>query len=119
MLKPAKPASLYAGAARRVLARLHAELGTTIDPEALYGYEAMRLVLDAIDAAGRHANRRALRRRRRAARARPGRALLGTYSTTGTGDVSSEGLAGYLRGRYVGEREGGAAAPPVEADVPR
>src|SRR4051812_8065175 len=52
-VKPALPARVYGPEAQRVLARLVRQRGAPVAPEALYGYEAMRVVLDALDAAGR------------------------------------------------------------------
>ncbi|GAC1524409.1 MAG: branched-chain amino acid ABC transporter substrate-binding protein [Thermoleophilaceae bacterium] len=99
-VKPALPARSYGAAARRLLARLTAQLGTSIDPEALYGYEAMRVVLDAINRAGRRSNRRdAVVSRALEPRAR--RSPIGGYSVIPGGDVSTTRLGEY---RHSGGR---------------
>jgi branched-chain amino acid transport system substrate-binding protein len=59
VVKAAAPASRYGRMARGVLRRLRAQLGTPVGAEALYGYDAMRLVLAAIDSAAAGAGDRA------------------------------------------------------------
>jgi branched-chain amino acid transport system substrate-binding protein len=55
-------------------------------PEAVYGYEAMRVVLDAVRAGGR--DREQVTRAALAMRER--HSALGTYSLRGTGDTGDE-----------------------------
>jgi branched-chain amino acid transport system substrate-binding protein len=55
---PALSASSYPASAQRVLADYRRRFGTQAGAWALYGYETMRLVLDAIAAAGSHATNR-------------------------------------------------------------
>jgi len=50
--------SSYPAAAQRVLADYHRSFNAPADPWALYGYEAMKLVLDAVAASGPHATDR-------------------------------------------------------------
>jgi ABC-type branched-subunit amino acid transport system substrate-binding protein len=74
---------------------------------ALYGYEAMRVVLDAIAAAGADAgDRAAVVRAALAPRER--RSVIGSYQVLATGDISPARFAGYRRSalqlRYLGER---------------
>jgi len=55
---PVLPASLYPPPAARVLADYRRHFAGEAGPYALYGYEAMSVVLDAIRAAGQHGNDR-------------------------------------------------------------
>jgi branched-chain amino acid transport system substrate-binding protein len=106
-LDPAFPPHTYDRAGRRVLDRLGTQLGMPVPSEALYGYESMRLALDAMNAAGERSNDRdavaaaALESRTR-------RSVIGTYSIARTGDVSPARFAAYrlFRGRveYQGSR---------------
>ncbi|MEA2480854.1 MAG: branched-chain amino acid transport system substrate-binding protein [Thermoleophilaceae bacterium] len=100
LVEPARPASQYPAAARRLLARLGGQLGmkaAEVPTEALYGYASMRLVLDAIDRAGSQGGDRpavvaaALKGDR-------GRGPLGSLGLTPTGDVADQRLAVYQRG---------------------
>ena len=102
VLKPAAPASRYGRRARQVLRRLAAQRGASVSPEALYGYDAMRLVLDALDAAAPHAGDRAAVVRE-ALRPRPRRSLVGREPVAATGDTAAPRFAGYRRtdGRLV------------------
>jgi branched-chain amino acid transport system substrate-binding protein len=99
-----RPASELPVEGRRVLARLRETDGADVArPEALYGYEAMRLVLDAIRVAGADRARvidEALRIRER--RHSP----LGAYRVRATGEVETSSFALYaLRdGRFTFER---------------
>jgi branched-chain amino acid transport system substrate-binding protein len=112
---PAAPASVSAvgsllpegelpARGRRILARLRETQGPDVArPEALYGYEAMRLVLDAIRAAGPDRARvidEALRIRERSG------SPLGPYRVRATGEVETSSFALYaLRdGRFTFER---------------
>jgi hypothetical protein len=75
---------------RRLLARIRAaERPALARPEAVYGYEALRLVLDAIRVAG--ADRRRVMRRALSIRTR--RSPLGDYRIRATGDVDTHELA--------------------------
>jgi branched-chain amino acid transport system substrate-binding protein len=71
-------------------------------PEAVYGYESMRLILDAVEAGGRDRGRVAAA----ALDMRDRRSALGPYRLRGTGDVESRRFALYaLRdGRFHFER---------------
>jgi branched-chain amino acid transport system substrate-binding protein len=102
-LGPIPPAGELPGEGRRVLARLREMKGAAVArPEAVYGYEAMRLVLDAIRVAGADRARvvdEALRIRER-------RSPLGPYRLRATGEVETTRFALYaLRdGRFEFER---------------
>jgi branched-chain amino acid transport system substrate-binding protein len=103
-LGPIPPKSELPVEGRRLLARLRETEGAEVArPEALYGYEAMRLVLDAIRVAGPDRARvieEALRIRER--RHTP----LGPYRVRATGEVETSSFAMYaLRdGRFTFER---------------
>jgi branched-chain amino acid transport system substrate-binding protein len=103
-LGPIPPESELPREGRRLLARLRETEGDAVArPEALYGYEAMRLVLDAIRVAGADRARvieEALRIRER--RHSP----LGPYRVRATGEVETTSFALYaLRdGRFAFER---------------
>jgi branched-chain amino acid transport system substrate-binding protein len=103
-LGPIPPASELPEEGRRLLARLRETEGAAVArPEALYGYEAMRLVLDAIRMAGADRARvihEALRIRER--RDSP----LGPYRVRATGEVETTRFALHaLRdGRFAFER---------------
>jgi branched-chain amino acid transport system substrate-binding protein len=100
---PIEPASELPPSARRLLRRLRKLEGRYVArPEAVYGYESMRLVLDAIAAAGPDRSRviaAALAIRTR-------RSKLGAYEVRATGDVSVERFAlyGLRNGRFEFER---------------
>jgi branched-chain amino acid transport system substrate-binding protein len=89
---------------RRLLDRLRETEGADVArPEALYGYEAMRLVLDAIRAAGPDRARvidEALRIRERR------RGPLGPYRVRATGEVETSSFTLYVLrdGRFAFER---------------
>jgi branched-chain amino acid transport system substrate-binding protein len=55
VVTPMLPPQRYPPAGRRILRRLAKEQGTTPPVEALYGYESMRVVLEALRAAGKDA----------------------------------------------------------------
>ena len=96
------PASRMPLDGRRVVRTIARRDGAALArPEALYGYEAMQLVLDALRDAG--ADRRAVMRA--ALRIRTRDSVIGSYDVRGTGDVSSDAFAAYwLRGgRFVFE----------------
>jgi len=96
VVKPAGPASAYGGRGRAVLRRLRLQSGSAVAPEALYGYDAMQLVLDAIRAAAGHAGDRAAVTRA-ALRPRTRRSVLGDYRVAAGGDAALPRLAGYRR----------------------
>ncbi len=83
VLGPTVPLSQLPPRARRLSTRLAAGAPEAARPEALYGYEAMRVVLDAIRAGGRDRDRV----RRAGTRIRERRSPLGRYRLRGTGDV--------------------------------
>ena len=83
------PAEAQPPAGRRLLRSLERELGTSVAPEALYGYEAMRLVLAAIGRAG--PDRAAVVRAALAPRER--QTVLGPLSLGRNGEVRSRRLA--------------------------
>ena len=95
-MKPAGPASAYGGRGRAVLRRLRLQSGSAVAPEALYGYDAMQLVLDAIRAAAGHAGDRPAVTRA-ALRPRTRRSVLGDYRVAAGGDAALPRLAGYRR----------------------
>jgi ABC-type branched-subunit amino acid transport system substrate-binding protein len=83
-LQPVRPESAYPREARRLLRRLDGA-----PPEALYGYESIRVVLDAVERVG--ADRRAVARS--VLTPGPRRSPLGRYRVLRGGDVSEERLA--------------------------
>lgn len=93
------PAAGQPARARRLLARLESGQSVPERPEAIYGYEAMRLVLDAIDSGG--PDRRRVVRAALSSRSRS--SVSGRYEVLRTGDVSGRPLA-------VVELRGGRAA---------
>jgi len=102
------PAAAYRPAARRVLRRLEARSGAPVSAGALYGYEAMRIALDAIDSARPTGDRKAIVRAALGSR-RDG--VLGTYSISAGGDVAGATFASYEsvagRVRFLGLRSAG------------
>jgi branched-chain amino acid transport system substrate-binding protein len=102
-LTPVPPAAALPARGRRLLRRLRAAEGAAAArPEALYGYEAMRLVLDAIRVGG--PDRRRVIDAALAVRIR--RSPLRGYGVRATGDVDSERFAVYAlgAGRFEFER---------------
>ena len=96
------PASRMPRDGRRVLRAIARSDGPArARPEALYGYEAMRLVLDAVRTGG--PDRRATTRAGLAIRTRD--SVLGRYEVRGTGDVDTDAFAAYLLrdGRFAFE----------------
>ena len=93
VVKPALPVAQYGSRARRVIERIGRSSHTRAGPEALYGYEAMALVLGAIRTAGHGAARAAVVRAAMAAGAR--NSVIGRYGTDGRGDVSTTRFGGY------------------------
>jgi branched-chain amino acid transport system substrate-binding protein len=112
VVKPALPTGEYGPRARRVIDAIDRASRVRAGPEALYGYEAMRVVLDAIRAAGRGAGRAAVIHAAMAAGAR--NSVIGRYGVDGRGDVSTTRFGGYrlAAGRLVstGVREPPAAS---------
>jgi branched-chain amino acid transport system substrate-binding protein len=95
-IKPALAPSAYGRRARRLLARLSRQRGAPVAAEALYGYEAMRVVLDALDtAAPASDDRDAVVRAALAPRLR--RSPLGDYRVLRSGDVSTRRFGSYRR----------------------
>jgi branched-chain amino acid transport system substrate-binding protein len=91
---PILPAALYPPAGKRVLAEYTRVFGTPGNGYALYGYEAMTLVLGAIRRAGRHGNdRRTVTARLLEPRAR--NSVLGPYSIESDGETSLARFAVY------------------------
>lgn len=119
--RSARPLGSYPDRGRRVLRRLAALRGRPLPTDALYGYEAMSMVLDAIGAAGRSSGsaapgRAAVRSHALAPRTR--RSVLGSYRIGPTGDISESRFAGYRREAgalpFEGiERPGYRLAPPA------
>jgi ABC-type branched-subunit amino acid transport system substrate-binding protein len=103
------PPSEYGPRARRVLARLRAHRVGTPGAAALYGYEAMRLVLDAIAHSGGDGDRGAVARAGLEPRSR--RSVIGDYRVLGNGEVSTTRFGAYRESamglRYLGERPAG------------
>ncbi|HEX8054521.1 MAG TPA: ABC transporter substrate-binding protein [Thermoleophilaceae bacterium] len=116
-LDPRLPAREYGAAAGRILRRLERAAGAPVGPAALYGYEAMRLVLDAVDRAGARPGDRAAVLRA-AAGPRPVDDVLGRYFLAPDGDVSTSAFGAYRseRGRVralgVRSAEAGGTRPP-------
>jgi branched-chain amino acid transport system substrate-binding protein len=108
VLSPLLPASSYGPRARRVLRRVSPRPRGATGAEALYGYEAMRVVIDSIAAAaGADAgDRAAVAQAALAARGRM--SVIGPYRVLASGDVSSARFGAYARSaaglRYLGER---------------
>jgi branched-chain amino acid transport system substrate-binding protein len=107
LLSPILPPAAYGPGARRLLARLRAGGDPPLRAEALFGYEAMRVVLDAIRAAGPLAgDRLAVARAALAPRVR--HSAIGDYRLLQSGDIVPARFAAYRRSatglRYLGER---------------
>jgi branched-chain amino acid transport system substrate-binding protein len=99
---PVLPTRLYPAAAQAVLGEYRERFGETPGPYALYGYEAMSVVLGAIRRAGRHGNdRQTVIRRFFATRERD--SVLGRYSVLPSGDttLSRYGVDRVVHGRPV------------------
>ena len=102
------PAGQYPPAGRRILRRLERELGPAPPVEALYGYESMRIVLEALGGAGRRATDRAAVIV--AARERGGvGSVIGSYRFDDRGDTSLRRIALYELDR--GRRDYRGPAP--------
>ena len=107
LLSPLVPARAYGPRARRVLRRLQGQLRAATGAEALYGYEAMRVVIDSIAAVGADgSDREAVARAALTPRARV--SVIGPFRVQATGDVSPARFGAYRRSaaglRFLGER---------------
>jgi branched-chain amino acid transport system substrate-binding protein len=107
VLSPLLPVSEYGPRARRLHARLAPPPAAAIGSEALYGYEAMRVVLDAVQAAGAQSgNRAAVARAALSAGSR--RSVIGDYRVLPSGETSAARFGSYRRSvrglRYLGQR---------------
>jgi len=105
VLSPVLPARVLRPAAQAFERRFRAAYGRFPDPAALYGYEAMSVVLDSLRRAGPDANRRrAVVRAFFATRARP--SVLGTYDIDATGQTTIRSYGAYRvrGGRLAFER---------------
>ncbi len=109
---PVLPLALYPPSARAVLGRYRSVFGREGGPFALYGYEAMTLVLDAIRSAGARGNdRQTVIERVFATRDRS--SVIGRYSVQGDGETT---LSRYGFERVIGGRtvfDGAVDAGPV------
>lgn len=95
---PIVPVAMYRGAALDFALAYRRQFGSTPDPWGIYGYESMRLVLDAIRAAGTAgADHQAIITRLLTTRNRL--SALGTYSLDSNGDTTLHRYAGYRVGR--------------------
>lgn len=98
-LSPMLPARKLPATGREVIRRAgKLEGAEAARPEAVYGYEAMRLILDAVERGGR--DRASVAAAALAMRAR--RSAIGAYRLRGTGDVDGERFALYAlhHGRF-------------------
>ena len=100
LTSPVLPVGMYPSSAQRVLGDYRKTFGTEADAHALYGYEAMRDVLDAIRRAGQRGNDRQAVIDRFFAAAHPD-SVLGPYSIEGSGETT---LARYGADRIAGGR---------------
>jgi branched-chain amino acid transport system substrate-binding protein len=107
VLSPLLPARAYGPGARRLLRRISPPARGAIGSEALHGYEAMRVVLDAIRDAGPQAGDPASVARAALAGGTRGSAI-GDYEVLPSGDVTTARFGAYRRSgtglRYLGER---------------
>jgi branched-chain amino acid transport system substrate-binding protein len=112
VLKPALALSGYGPRGRRVLARLAHARGGPVGTEALYGYEAVQVVLDAIRTAP-NGDRAAVAHAALVPRARA--SVLGRYRVTPSGDVSTMRFGAFRRiaGALVPAGSRGAPAAVV------
>jgi len=97
---PVLPARLYPSAAQRVLADYRRTFGAEASPYALYGYEAMTAVLDAIRSAGARGNDRQMVIDRVLATSKRN-SVIGRYSIEPDGETT---LSRYGVDRVVGGR---------------
>jgi branched-chain amino acid transport system substrate-binding protein len=107
LLSSLLPARAYGPRARDVLRRVSPRPPGPVGVAALYGYEAMRIVLDSIAAAGASGGARAAVAR---AALTPMRrvSVIGPYRVLANGDISPTRFGAYRRSgaglRYLGER---------------
>jgi branched-chain amino acid transport system substrate-binding protein len=106
LLSPILPARAYGPRARGVLRRISPRPRSST-AEALYGYEAMRVVIDSIVAVGADAgDRAAVARAALSPRSRG--SVIGPYRVLATGDVAPARFGAYRRSaaglRFLGER---------------
>ncbi|MCW2991750.1 MAG: transporter substrate-binding protein [Solirubrobacterales bacterium] len=94
MLSPLLPLAERPAAARRMAARYRQTFGSAPPPAALYGYEAMRSVLDAIRRAGKDGNDRRAVLAAYLGRT-VGESVLGAYSVGADGDVSPAAIGAF------------------------
>jgi branched-chain amino acid transport system substrate-binding protein len=101
VLSAVRPAASYPKSGRRLLARL-GDGRRPARPEALYGYESMRLVLDAVEQGG--PDRAAVIKAALTPRMRS--SVLGRYRVSSLGEVSENRFAAYRfeHGRLVFDR---------------
>jgi branched-chain amino acid transport system substrate-binding protein len=88
LTSPVLPVGLYPSSAQRVLGDYRRTFGSAADAHALYGYEAMRDVLDAIRRAGQRGNDRQAVIDRFFAAAHPD-SVLGPYAIEGSGETTA------------------------------
>jgi branched-chain amino acid transport system substrate-binding protein len=102
LMTPVLAASMYPPTGRRVLADYRREFGAEAGPYALYGYETMRAVLDAIRSAGARGNDRTVVIDRLFA-TRNRDSVLGRYSIEANGEttLASYGVDRVVNGRAV------------------
>jgi branched-chain amino acid transport system substrate-binding protein len=113
VVKPALAASGYGPRARRLLERISHARGAPVGTEALYGYESMRIVLDAIaSAAPDSGDRAAVVHAALAPRTRA--SAIGRYRISPSGEVSTVRFGAYRR---TSDRLAwlGARTPPAGA----
>jgi branched-chain amino acid transport system substrate-binding protein len=94
-----RPAAEYPARARRVLAAIAKRRGSDapVPVAALYGYESMRLTLEAIERAGPRAGDRDTVRRELLRPGPRGGSVLGDLALTGAGDVVDQRVSAYRR----------------------
>jgi branched-chain amino acid transport system substrate-binding protein len=98
IVSPVLPARLYGGRARGVLRRLTRQRGEPVGADALYGYDAMRVVLEALELAAKRG--RADERAGvvdAALQPRTRRSVLGTFAVTAAGEPSAQRFGAYRR----------------------
>jgi branched-chain amino acid transport system substrate-binding protein len=115
VLSTLRPVETYPPGGRRLLRRLERQGAGTGRVAGLYGYEAMRVALEAIAAAGDEGGDRRVVVRE-ALTPRPRRSVIGAYSIERTGDLSERRFAAYraMSGglRFAGLRDPDGPARP-------
>lgn len=95
LTSPAPGPGALPAAGKKFVADFRAATGRPPQPSAIFGYEAMAVVLDAIRRAGNDGNRRKdVMKAFLATRDRP--SVVGTYSIDADGDTSFAGYGGYV-----------------------